>query len=280
MSCEMAKRAIDFFMPLGLKRLRFCGGDPLQNMETLNFILEYLPKQVGLRITCNGIGLTESILDLWELDGRVELVISVDGERRSHDACRRGAGGVDAYGWFENLSMRLARFPDIEVNTVVSPETVDFLVVNVAYLMKKGFSRINLLPAYYHTWQTDRIDKLNEQFRLLAALVDESGRRGLPVDILNLSRYEPQALYRRELLVDTDGEIYDNDMICASALVNERAGCSLGNIDSLEDPDQLKAIPRPDWPRIVNRCWDDEVIRSTRLVDDALSRFVESLKGR
>ena len=135
MSFETAKKAIDFFLKrtseVNYIRLGFYGGEPLLEFDLIKQCVAYINskvegKKVSFTMTTNGTLLTdEKIKFIAEND--FHLMISLDGPKKEHDACRvfpNGQGSFDII--MKNLRRVKELYPEyakkINISTVISPK--------------------------------------------------------------------------------------------------------------------------------------------------------------
>ena len=280
MAFETASKAVSF-MGSNLKLLRFAGGEPLTDFSLFLRIMEILPPSTQVRLTTNGLLLKDAILDRLESDGRISLVLSVDGKRATHTSHRRPANSAgDSYSWFEEFAHRLSRFSrPVTMNVVISPGEAHNLVENIAFLASKGFYRFNLLPAYFCHWQQDQLADLQKQLRLLAAFFDQGLRKGIPFSVVNVEHYSAQPLFTDSLVVDIDGSLFDNDIIVSHFFSKDKKTYSLGNI--LTDASLNSAFletGKTNWPALIEEKLPPDIVRSTQQVDNELNLFVGRLQ--
>ncbi len=281
MAPDTLRRAIELFYGPGIEEIRTSGGDPLQRLDLLDLLLETLPPQSLLRLTTNGLGLNEQLLDRFDADPRIRLVASVDGTRTSHCTERQAASGGDSYAWFERYRARLVAFTHtVTLNVVIAPSQADRLVENIAYLAKCGFRRFNLLPAYYVEWSPEAIGALARQFDKLAKFWDGAWRRDLRLECVNMEQQAAQPLYTDALVIDTDGEIYDNDLITTRALSPDRHRFSLGNIHQLASINDLDESRAPvSWWEVLEARLGSDIMEATHRVDEQLTAFILRLQN-
>ena len=129
MSFDIAKRAIDFYLERSKKAnelcLSFYGGAPLLEFELIKKCVRYImdkrgEKVVRFPITTNGTLLTDEVIRfLVQYD--VDLMISLDGDKESHDANRLFKTGK---GSFDVILSNLRKLK--EYNPIYYAEKVSF----------------------------------------------------------------------------------------------------------------------------------------------------------
>ena len=113
MDFETAKKAIDFYLKRSEKAdqlaLSFYGGEPLLEFELIKKCVSYIlqrkgDKKILFTMTTNGTLMTEDVIEFL-VKYEFNLMISLDGDKKSHDINRRfktGKGSFDII--LENLS--------------------------------------------------------------------------------------------------------------------------------------------------------------------------------
>lgn len=134
MTWETAKRAIDFYIAHSIdseiRSIGLYGGEPLLQFELIKKIIEYseeaaIGKPLDFHMTTNGSLLTNNVVEFLAKH-QVQLLISIDGNKASHDKNRVLSNGTGTYDLVMNNLMRVRKaFPDyyasIQINTVLDP---------------------------------------------------------------------------------------------------------------------------------------------------------------
>ncbi len=279
MAPDLLDRAIDLFSCASVDRVRFSGAEPLNALPLVWRFLERFQPDIPIRLTTNGLRLSQTILDRLARDPRVELAISVDGDRGVHLAERKtGRRENDSHDWFEaNRRFLFSAFPrPVTVNLVIAPKQAEHFYHSVSYLLGRGVRRLNLLPAYYVSWRRRELSALEHGFRRVAHLFREAWKRGLSIDLANLERSASQALFLDAWVVDVDGEVYENDVVVTRPFRENLSDLSVGNVNEISHIDELRSRD-VDWPSLIAARFGARVMSSTRIVDGMLSDFVEML---
>ncbi len=280
MSEAIAQRAMAIFLPEGKGRVRFSGAEPLCEWQALQNLLQSSAAGIRFRLTTNGVRLSEQILDTLEQDERIELVISLDCMQQGGKAYRvPDSNACVMLDWFEAWSRRLARFVrPVIVNLVIPPETADLLPERLRSLLRQGFRRFNLLPAYYVLWSSSQLEALSLAFQQVAALFDRAWQKDVELELVNLSRQNSQPLHLDEFVVDWDGEIYNNDLVITQMFKGDKKKYSLGNVMRIEAVDELIQAPSIDWTAVLQERLEPNILESTHAADERLTTLVERLK--
>ena len=136
MSFAMAKKAIDFFIERAKESSRlhfaFYGGEPLLEFDLIKKCVAYIRdnvegKEVSFGMTTNGTMLTDEKI-AFIAENKFQLMISLDGSKEEHDACRvfpNGKGSFDII--IRNIQRVKELYPDyskrIKISTVISPKS-------------------------------------------------------------------------------------------------------------------------------------------------------------
>ena len=105
MSRDTARKALQiaFKTPAESIKIEFQGGEPLLNLDTLKFMVDYArelnvtaQKHLEFVVCTNLICLTGTILDYLKSNG-IEISTSLDGPGEIHDSCRLFRGGGSSY---------------------------------------------------------------------------------------------------------------------------------------------------------------------------------------
>ena len=118
MSLDTAKAAVDFLLGsspgVGRWAIDFFGGEPLLNWPVVVGTVHYAETQaerlggsVHFTLTTNGLALTAERLSFLD-EHEVDLVVSIDGRQRVHDALRRTRTGLPTWEQAVNAARRAA----------------------------------------------------------------------------------------------------------------------------------------------------------------------------
>lgn len=135
MTWETAKNAIDFYIKHSVdsecRFIGFYGGEPLLQFELIRNIVEYAEqhaqgKALDFHMTTNGSLLTEKVVPFL-VEHNFHLLISIDGQKESHDKNRVFKNGMGTYDTIiENITHIKDTYPDyyshIHINTVLDPQ--------------------------------------------------------------------------------------------------------------------------------------------------------------
>jgi len=179
MSRATAEAAVDFIFkraPQGAAvDIGFFGGEPLLELPLLEYLTRlvqehpsYDPARVGLGLTSNGT-LFDDGIGAFLLANRIRLCISCDGRPAVHDRCRRSPTGEGSGRRVEQtLRCAQAALPNLRVNAVFGPETLEDLPDTVAYLSSLGVREIYLNPDVTGAWAPGHAARLEHVYGKVA----------------------------------------------------------------------------------------------------------------
>lgn len=100
MSLEIAIKAVDLAISLGVSDIVFFGGEPLTNFEVIKGVVDYVENfkkiDVNFRMTTNASLVTDEYASYFK-DHNFEVSVSMDGNRDSHDLTRVYKNGASTY---------------------------------------------------------------------------------------------------------------------------------------------------------------------------------------
>ena len=178
MSEATLERALDFIAKNNLPNdpidLLLLGGEPLLNkkmlFKTMDIINHKYPEIKHLfryQMTTNGILLDDSTLKFIE-DNQIELSISIDGDRETHNLNRKSINGKDVYDIiFRNMQKLLQRQMPFSVRMTVTVNNVHLLSHNVRYFYELGIRKINIGMDELGDWDKKSLQVLDQQLELL-----------------------------------------------------------------------------------------------------------------
>ncbi|MFZ3232516.1 MAG: hypothetical protein WA194_03160, partial [Patescibacteria group bacterium] len=167
---------------------------------------------------------------------RVKLIVSCNGDPYSH-SLTRGISLDKTAGLYDKIREMLARGIEHQINLVFQPETADRFGKNLRYVAGLGGANINLLPAsYVEGWKPGHVDVLNAGF---SAIESSLASRELELTFENLRSSDAVHLFKSELVVDSDGNVYPNMVVMEDFFLDKREKVKIASI--LEDsPESLK----------------------------------------
>lgn len=206
--------------------LLLLGGEPLLNkkmlFKTIDIINHKYPEIKHLfryHMTTNGLLLDESTLKFIE-DNQIELSISIDGNRETHNLNRKSVNGKDVYDViFSNMQKLIQRRIHFAVRMTVTSNNIHLLSHNIKYFYDLGVRKINVGMDELGVWDKEDCQILDQQFELLDAYYLEYFANDKDA-VLNLYDYKlstfvfkRKPLYcsagsKEHLVINSKGEFY------------------------------------------------------------------------
>ena len=187
MSLDTARLALDlaFSYPHDHVRIAPFGGEPLLEADLLDAVATEARqraaatgKTVRFTMTTNGTLLTPRNLD--RLGGHgFRVVVSLDGDRESHDAARRFADGSSSWeAVVEGLERAMDQLGTRRTLSVMHPGNVRRLAASFDFLVSLGVDQLSFSIDYSATWSDDDLAALRQGFEAIADRVIEHYRGG------------------------------------------------------------------------------------------------------
>lgn len=270
LSLENAKKTLDILFKKNKKRnldkIRFFGGEPFLFLDKIKEIIEYtefkFKKDVFFDITTNGSLLTNDALEYFLQKDNFELIISY----------HKDIFNLVVKKFFK----KQVTFKKCTFNIKINPEEVQSLSRDFIYLYSKGVSRFNILPSYYTHWNTVNIDRLTLEFQKIILYIKLQGVEKFYLKNANTSGDVP--LFNTAMVVDCDGSVFSNNIVLDSRLMDKQL-FYLGNVrDNDIDFGKLDQV-RTDLEKSLSSSFSKDILKSTRIVDDALTLFVMNFKN-
>ncbi len=171
LTLETAKKIIDFmfkYTPSDEKiEILFTGGEPLIEFDLLKQIILLIKshelfngRNIKFSLITNGTIFTKEIKQFL-IDNKFSFCISCDGPQDVHDIMRHFQSKEKSFYLVErNLKEALKIFPDLSVQAVYHPATLNKLHHVVEYFSTLGIRNINLNPDFSARWTKKDADLL------------------------------------------------------------------------------------------------------------------------
>ena len=194
MSVDTAEKVVGFFFANASieeeNRIGFFGGEPLLEFELMKKIVSMIQNhpryheiKVRFKVTSNGTIFTDEIADFF-LEHQISYCISCDGDKQTHDSFRRFKDGS---GSSETVSATIKKaaelLPALQVNTVLSLDTLRFLPNTIRYLMSCGLKLMYVNTDYTAEWSQKDVVVLESALDEIAEIYIDSYRQNAPVFI-------------------------------------------------------------------------------------------------
>lgn len=185
MSLSVGEASIDFLIHNSgnIKNLEvdFFGGEPLLNIDVVKQIVEYAKikaeqakKTFDFTLTTNCINLNEETRDFLNRE-MVNVVLSIDGRKETHDKVRCTRSGISVYSGILNNALEFVKIRGEKkyyVRGTFTSENLDFSK-DVLFLNDVGFSQISFEPVVlpqdnYLSLKNEDIEFLKNEYHILA----------------------------------------------------------------------------------------------------------------
>ncbi|MBD3183657.1 SPASM domain-containing protein [Candidatus Poribacteria bacterium] len=244
----------------------FFGGEPLLESDLIRSVVEYaepkaasIDKKINFSATTNGTIFDEDILKLSQ--GRINYLISMDGDRETHDQHRRDTSGVGSYDTItEKLDMVKSYQPWLGVRMTVYPDTANKLEYNVSHLFSLGFNQFIICPSYGPYWSEDAISEYESQLDKVGIFYLNKKREKAPIRMTffesdSNSRFCVSNIWgchagRNAVTVATNGNLYPCSKFIGLGKSKRETYC-FGNVSTgitdLEIRDEFENIGANIW---------------------------------
>ncbi|MCD4665435.1 MAG: radical SAM protein [Bacteroidales bacterium] len=168
MRIETAKDAINFLVfysgPVKNLSVTFFGGEPLLEFDLICEVIKYCNsiehitkfKKINFAITTNGTLINEDVMK--RLNGKVNLLLSLDGDKETHDKYRIDNSGSGSYERIiSNIDIIKKYQPWLGTRMTVLPTTVNKLFENVLHLYDLGINQFLIGLSIEDEWDSNKL---------------------------------------------------------------------------------------------------------------------------
>ncbi|MEA1928774.1 MAG: radical SAM protein [Candidatus Auribacterota bacterium] len=189
MSRATARKAVDFLFELSRDKpelkILFFGGEPMLSFELIEKIVLYVEekeeitgKKVAFDMTTNGTLFKEERAEFLA-EHRVKYLLSIDGDRETHDRHRHAIAGQSSYlKIISDLPLLKKYQPWMGARMTVHPDTVEKIYENVVHLAGLGFNQFLIGPATGLEWNDRGLDTYRDQMILVAGWLKSKRDQG------------------------------------------------------------------------------------------------------
>ena len=208
-----------------LLNLTLFGGEPLLEKENIFRIVDYVEKlethagnkRLSISLTTNGTLITEELLK--RTKGKINFLLSIDGDRETHDAYRKYKNGKGSFKTIASKINILKKYQAwLGVRMTITPETVHLLFNNVKYLYSLGINQFLMGLAMDLDWDKKALETYEAQLFEAGKYYLLKKRSGEPIR-MNLFEENEKGINchehewgcgagRNTISVNTDGDIY------------------------------------------------------------------------
>lgn len=174
MTIDTAKKVISFIEKDNKENeellVNFHGGEPFLNFQIIKYIVKELSylfqkkKNIAFTATTNATVLNEEILDFIK-KYKMELTISLDGKKDTHDKFRKFADGKGSFDLAMEKAKKIKAFnPNIRIRMTIVPDTVEKLSENVEFLLQEGFTCVVPgIDSFTDEWNEESFSRFKEE---------------------------------------------------------------------------------------------------------------------
>lgn len=272
--------------------LLLLGGEPLLNkkifFKTIDIINQKYSKIKQLfrfQTTTNGILLDDKTID-FIVENNIELSLSIDGDRETHNLNRKSKNGKDVYDIiFRNMQKLLQKKISFAVRMTLTPNNAHLLVHNVKYFFELGIQRINVGMDELGEWDDKSIHILDEQMTLLDKFYLENIANDEDA-ILNLYDYKISTfVFKRSplycsagskghLVVNSKGEFYP-----CGYVANEKLWKQGSVVDNTKLIEYSKLLDLYDEIVCLPKKWDTELNAGTSNLSGGQKKRLDVLRA-
>lgn len=159
--------------------LIYFGGEPLLRKDLIREAVahvEGIHQETGWyahhKLTTNGSLLDESFV-AWAREHSVEIALSLDGVKASHDKFRRFRTGGPSFDLLQpKIDLLLESQPYAKALMTVGPATLDHYAESFSWLVERGFRYVVASLDYSADWTDTDVARLEKQYRRIAKLYE------------------------------------------------------------------------------------------------------------
>lgn len=162
--------------------LDFIGGEPLLEIDLIHDFMDYFVFRTGeldhpwsdnyvISMSSNGsLYTSEKVQKLVDkFRGRIHIGITIDGNKKLHDACRIYDDGRGTYDdVIKGVEKRLANGEHPSTKITLAPENIDYLYESVMHLFGIGYKFLNCNVVFEDVWSIEDGKRLYLQLKALA----------------------------------------------------------------------------------------------------------------
>ena len=235
----------------------FIGGEPFLAVELMDQIIDYyITKCLELNhpwllrtrfsICSNGtLYFTPKVQEfIKKHQGHISLSFSVDGDKQTHDACRKFPNGDGSYDLAIAAAKHYQKYYDgyLGSKITISPENIDFLSNGIISLFNEGYEYIYANCVFENVWNKCLAQKLYYQLKNISDfLINNNLEKEKGTSILGLNLLDNQKTMNLEnwcggtgqmLAVDYKGDLFPCLRYMNSSLNDKQPEYIIGNIEN------------------------------------------------
>jgi len=190
-----AKRAVDMLLRESRSAkavtIVFFGGEPVLEYGLIKKVALYAEKkakacgkQLTFHMTTNGTLIDKEKMAFFGRH-KIRLLLSIDGDRQTHDKNRRTASGKGTFDTVEsNIGLIKKHQSWLGVRMTVCPSETGKMFDNFLFLLRKGINQFIIEPNHTARWARRDLDEYARQWRLIADLYDKKTAEKYPLRLV------------------------------------------------------------------------------------------------
>lgn len=179
LSSDVLKATLDYLIKISGDNERInlvlLGGEPLLNKKILFALFDLMDKEYKnyrkrfrFETTTNGVLLDEKIMDIIETYN-IDLSVSIDGDRYSHNINRVCIDGKDVFDIIlGNVKRLIKRNINFRARMTVAQNNVNYLLSNIKYLMGFGIRKFEVAFNDFEEWDEEHLTDMGQQLFAVA----------------------------------------------------------------------------------------------------------------
>ncbi|MCT4597462.1 MAG: radical SAM peptide maturase, CXXX-repeat target family [Vallitalea sp.] len=162
--------------------LDFIGGEPMLNIEVMDYFMDYFKMRAielehpwaynyMISMSSNGtLYLTDEFQNFMKKnDGRVDVGITIDGNKKLHDSCRIYKDGTGSYDdVLKSVKVWIKDRQDPTTKVTLAPQNLDYLVDSVTHLWDLGVFSVPANVVFEDVWCKSDATKFYYKLKELA----------------------------------------------------------------------------------------------------------------
>jgi uncharacterized protein len=246
--------------------LEFIGGEPLLEIDLIDYMVEYFKYKATaldhpwklnymINITTNGIMYNDpKVQEFIEMnDGRLNIAITIDGDKKLHDSCRTFPDGRGSYDMVASaFKKHLTRNVVKNTKMTLSPNNISYLFEGTTHLFEEiGLDEVFSNCVFEKGWTVEHAKVFYSELKKLADYLIENDR----YTYLSDSLFEPMIGVPMDeddnqnwcggtgkmLAISTDGKLYPCMRYMPFSLKEGSGGFDIGDyVHGFADTDERK----------------------------------------
>ncbi len=246
--------------------IKFFGGEPLLEFSALRILIEYInfvfhAKLPTISITSNGTLMSDRIAQFLNEHTNIKFWISIYSNNNTKSS-------------INTLKKILKLYPKLCVNLVITPSGAAYAHTLFNKLIAEGIVNFNILPVFYTYWDKKQLDDLKSALYNISSLVRSCAKVNYKLIIKNIHNHGSIPLFNDGLTVDTNGDLFLNNLILSKTFSKHKSKCVIGNISAIHEIQWNKKV---NPGHLIQSTARNTIYKSTMEVNRILTNFVKLL---